>query len=867
MTNVGKAIRRVSAPVTFAACAVVALVAVGAARAQSTSRLSAFADLELPSVHPTPADLSDLIGQEWRAARITYEQTTKHAREALLEQFAKARKKVADGEYSEPVPPPKTAEMKKKKAPKAVTRKGAAKAVKAAPAPAPPIPNVKEQNLQQLTREQRQFELTGIVPTHALLAEAAAAYGKEVDAAVASYQAVLENALAAYEAAGIKEAAKLKPLQGQLAWLKNSDLVGAWSTSATPSPDNIRRQAWLVNYDPATGTWQVDYIDRDSVSTYAVYHGEKVELKGTTLSFVATPVDLSSGKLATKGTSTIIRLNNKRLQGPSVINGKFRSGETFERSFDPQIAKHVAFYLKKGGIGARKGDGSSPTAAPEKLDVSDLNAVWRELAAMSSCSYYRSDGSGPFWGERLYIPFRSSNLTVSPGQFGFLLDTVTGQASGSGVNQELCNDLLRRYDEIAETKNPYLRRAAERAQTLFRARCQLALADEKFGNTPASSIRNFTQSVVFPAVKYAFQREADRASLEDELSRQYPGYRVIVTDSPLSEASRQHLGDMLSGVGRMQDDIHQATIVSGLLGYADMAEADRQVHFWESVLLPLAQRCGGPATTKELVDVEGGWRVRPGTDSFQRLHRFQLQNVFDQDLTHVVIELVAEDRWAGKASHYLYLPRLNVAESVNVMPHPRWDKRKLDFTNKMTVTVSVWADQASSVNRKTELASPAPNPDPTGWRRDYLAFDEKYMSEGEALGAAVQGLGLLRFNAQRQRRLLAAAAAPGSSYIFRLAEDGKPSRTLVLRFLMAADDGSSVEAEIFDAATKKPLRPDILTWKGTLIADHETGYSFRLNADWMFQISAGDQPVIAVPVEKREEERATQQIALLPVKI
>jgi hypothetical protein len=77
-----------------------------------------------------------------------------------------------------------------------------------------------------------------------------------------------------------------------------------------------------------------------------------------------------------------------------------------------------------------------------------------------------------------------------------------------------------------------------------------------------------------------------------------------------------------------------------------------------------------------------------------------------------------------------------------LMPHFRWNKRRLDFSTELTVAFSIWADQGTSVGRRVELKSPAPCPDPAGFRKDYLAFDQKCMADGEVVGAAVKGLGL-----------------------------------------------------------------------------------------------------------------------------
>ncbi|MBI3860651.1 MAG: hypothetical protein HY290_02010 [Planctomycetia bacterium] len=421
------------------------------------------------------------------------------------------------------------------------------------------------------------------------------------------------------------------------------------------------------------------------------------------------------------------------------------------------------------------------------------------------------------------------------------------------------------YDHLAESGHPYLRRAAERAQTLCRARCQLALADEQFGNTPASSMHEFQQKVFLPAGRYVFQREIDRAQLEEELQKQYPQYNVRVVDAPMTEASRQKLQEFLGGVVGMKADVEQRAVVSGLLAYADMAQIDRMAEFWQNVLLTLAMRCGGPAAAKPVVEVEGVWNVRSSSDKFQKLNNFKVENVSGQDLTHAVIELVARNEWGEKAAHYVYLPKLEVAEAVRLVPHFRWNRRRLDFTNTMTVTCSIWSDQGTMVGRQAELKNPAPNPDPAGWRKDYLKFDREFTAAGEALGEAMQALSLLPIDPQRQKRILAEAAAPGACYVFRLSESEKTRRTLILNFKRLAADGTTFEAEIFDPADKKPFKADTPVWTGKIVADRKSGWVIRLDADWTFQIAADDRPVLSVPGPKGGDSEETK-LPLLPVK-
>ena len=394
--------------------------------------------------------------------------------------------------------------------------------------------------------------------------------------------------------------------------------------------------------------------------------------------------------------------------------------------------------------------------------------------------------------------------------------------------------------------HPYLKRAAGEFLALCRARFQLAEADELFGNTPNSSIREFQQKVLLPAGKYVFQREADRAELLRKLERKFPDKHVILLDNPMSDASRERLSEVLNGAGGMMDDLKERALVSGLLHYADMAQVDRAVALWETWLLPLAKKCGGPPSAAPLVAVEGSWNVPliegPGA-RFTRLTEFRLKNVAGQELTHAVVSLVAENEWGEKATHYYYFGRLDVAEVVRCVPHPRWERRRLPFTNSVTLHWSVWADQGSELDRQVKSTNLTPNPDPSGWRKKYLDNDLKYQAEGEALGDIVRNFPFLPIQPARQRRRLMMIAAAGSTYAVQLSDQEKP---LVVRFLSLNADKATVELEVFDLAGGKPYRPDKPVWKGRLKADKEAGFVIRLDAGWTVQLGNDDQPCVSV---------------------
>ncbi len=185
-----------------------------------------------------------------------------------------------------------------------------------------------------------------------------------------------------------------------------------------------------------------------------------------------------------------------------------------------------------------------------------------------------------------------------------------------------------------------------------------------------------------------------------------------------------------------------------------------------------------------------------------------------------------------------------------ILRPPRWEKRRLDFTNTITLKWSLWADEASETGGEVKLTNPKPNPDPAGWRADYLKQDQRYQAEGEAAGTVMRNTITLPIIPARQQRLLRDAAAPPKSYAFRL--QGEAKRTLVLRFLRVDRDNDTFEAEIFDLGTRKAFDPKIAVWKGKLNARPEAGISFvkladGTESDWAFTLARDDQPMLSCP--------------------
>jgi len=336
----------------------------------------------------------------------------------------------------------------------------------------------------------------------------------------------------------------------------------------------------------------------------------------------------------------------------------------------------------------------------------------------------------------------------------------------------------------------------------------------------------------------------------EELRRQTNGMAIEPFGTPMSRRTREALVELSRGSGQGAKDIAEAAIFSGLVEYADMAEVDRQVEFWQTTLLPLAKKCGGPATNKPLVAIEGGWRKFVGNESYFRLDNYNFHNVSSSSLTHAVVEIVAENQWGEKSAQYYYLPELEIGEVALLMPHFRWKKRRLDYSPTVKVTYSLWADQGTNIDQHVELKSPDPCHDPDALRKVFLADDGKYASEGEALGIAIKSQGLIRPSPERQKRMLLDAATTETSYAFRLPEADKSPKPLMLRFLRVSADKSVIEAEVVGLADKKPLKSDTPVWKGKLTADENSGYVLRLDLGWSFFLRYDEMPAVSIQTGK-----------------
>ena len=763
--------------------------------------------LQLPPVGPTTFAAADPVMAKFQKARAAYLGARVQARRNVAQVFGPAFEAIENGNLD-----------------------AAAKA----------------QAREDLTNAQKGYFQGGKAPTHPVVKKAVEEYTRLIEAETRKFGAAAEEALSAYEKQGVTDPTKLRPLLAGRLCARHPDLLGAWVRSSEDMLHFDRHEFWIVDFDERTGGFQAAGIERDHLSTYAVFHGDSFDLKNGALSFSAVQLDTNNGRVWAKGMTVTMAPQEGRLlyEMRDRVNGsesdpktgglrwlKTTVSGTLHRSMDfgarletGSDFVHLAHHLNAAGITSL--DHQTVRVRPvEKLDASDANSVWRRLALLSSFDYLLPNGDRPIAHEQLYIPYRLA------------------QGAPQSPADRLASSLLRDYQTIADCPHPYLKHAAAVALMLNRRRQRLAQAAAKYGDIHPSDVKDFDEKMRQADRAYALVDEKYRAIMERERSN-------FTAQVPLHERSDYQAElERVMAPYRLRAAPNRER-VSTLCTYADMAEVDRNAAFWQQYLLPLAKRCSGPKVEQPLLSVTAGWTSNRANSrgGLKRLGVFGLQNVSDYELTHAVVELAAENEWGDKATHYCYLPHLDVGEMVSVLPHPRLDQRLLDYSATIDVTFSVWADQGAEIDRHVTLTNPAPNPDAEEMRREQLRQYTPSQADCEALAQMIHRTTALLLNIAAQRVLLREASRSGISYSFRLPAQGKAGRTLLLRFRSA----SEVEAEIVDPQTHKPFQTATPAWKGEL--DKREGTSIYFGADgdweqsgWAFKLGLDDQPMIYCP--------------------
>jgi hypothetical protein len=449
---------------------------------------------ELPPVGPTKRPPGDTVAVKAKLARAAYHKEVNVADNVLLTAVRLKQDEINKSNASDPKKPA-----------------GPTNGLNPfAPNGGRPMPN-----------EFQRFYQGGGLPTGQAFQPAIADYWKALDAAAKKLGEAADEGLAAYEKQGVKDEAKLRPLRAMQLAGQHPDFLGIW----THDLGNARDMTWVIDFDERTGGFQVEGLDRQAGAgvVHGVYHGEDVQFtKSGDLSLTVVSMHASTGKPGSDRVPITMTLKEGALQY-KLPNA---NAVVLERTQKFENKRNVIYYMNKAGnngLGHAEAASRAPDEVVGKLDLTDANAVWRCQAQLASFAYYGSQNSDPLPHEALYIPYRSSHLTVTPGAYGGLTEMLLGRGPGAGVNQDRTEVLLSAYDKLAEASHPFLKRTTAQELSLCRTRLRLALADEQYGNTPASSIRQFQQTVVIPYVQYALQRDADRAELQESLEREHPG--------------------------------------------------------------------------------------------------------------------------------------------------------------------------------------------------------------------------------------------------------------------------------------------------------------------------------------------------------
>ncbi|MFO0797619.1 MAG: hypothetical protein U0804_09075 [Gemmataceae bacterium] len=520
------------------------------------------------------------------------------------------------------------------------------------------------------------------------------------------FAAVLDDAVAGYERAGAP-AARVGPLRAELKEARHADLIGFWGRTWIPA-QGVRpaaREFWLIGVDRRTGDWKVMGCIQGArgFQPAPIFDGTGVRFEGGALRMT---VRIRSKHRAPwpDGTELVFRPGDGRL----VYTSPSFPGSS--ATFDPSTDETRSSLIYWGGGGTAFQELAEDTGP---IDPADPEAVWAALGRLVSFPYYAADGEtlSPL-PERLYLPSRG--MTLSSGR-GF-------EAAASALQT--------RFDQLATAHDPYLRAAAREGRMLFRERYRLGLVNSRFGNTPDAS---FTQFGAYLGNWHARAREFIEARDRDRAGADRD-------DPPLSPESRARLLKLVEAADnqRLFERVADAAALTTRLAYADMAAADRAAALWQDRLVPLAKLTAGPAAGAPLVTVEGGWQTG-GTRG--RLNHYGLRAA-DRDLTRAVVELVAENPWGERATHYYYLPELRAGTRLMLAPHPRWRRNRIEFTNTVRVTYSVWADQGTSLGMATTLENPKPHPDPEAARRELLRAEPAFLRDGEVLGLVVRSTAL-----------------------------------------------------------------------------------------------------------------------------
>lgn len=267
---------------------------------------------------------------------------------------------------------------------------------------------------------------------------------------------------------------------------------------------------------------------------------------------------------------------------------------------------------------------------------------------------------------------------------------------------------LARWDNLVSTKHLLLGDAPQLLHDLFTDRVKFSTYNDLTGNTPNNSVQQFGE--------FCQRFRAERRDLLEALWN-------------------------AAEFKKFQGQIEASAARTGVLTYANMHPVRGAGEVWRTRLLPLGIRDSGGARPEPLVKVTPWWddADRPGGNT-KRIYNFPCRNVSDRELTRVIMEVKTSSSWGDDVTQYYYLSSFPRQASITLLLHPAWSHRLCYFVNSITMTVSVWSDQASSHASTFRFDNPAGNPAAAGWREIQLPIDREWGEKGRMVWGAVRPL-------------------------------------------------------------------------------------------------------------------------------
>ncbi|MBX9584152.1 MAG: hypothetical protein K2X87_27960 [Gemmataceae bacterium] len=402
--------------------------------------------------------------------------------------------------------------------------------------------------VRDLRQQREQLTRFGTVPSAPAVAPAVAQYVQDRGDA-------LDRLIEALQAA---RSADLGRYQAERTALRNAAAIGTWRRVIGGQGQTQSSEELAVRVNGRTGEWEVygDLTMRGNLSV--LFHGEDVRRDAKGLTF---RVKTDFGKSGIPdGAQFTVRLTGDTAACSSSTGYSTTLART---SGVPSSSTHDYF---------RYGDFTEVTirTAEPVFDPSDSRHVLRELAELMSFPYSIGLPLAPAqpMPERLLMP--NGVIKVNPARSRIAEATATAVA---------------RFDRLADATGDRLGPAGWEARRLFVHRLRVATANEFYGQTASSGIRDM-QGAVGASFRYVLQRQADRAELERELRDHLPSAGLVVTDAPLSEASRQKPIEVFGAFGGLAEKAEQRGYYSGYIKYGEMQYIDATAALWQQHLMP-----------------------------------------------------------------------------------------------------------------------------------------------------------------------------------------------------------------------------------------------------------------------------------------